>query len=318
MDRVIEDCTRGIDPRDFIDMETTSTEDAININMQDGAGFDVQEGNGDLISEANEIVDFDDLSLVRTDVDGEIVDTLLPNVMQVVGATNDRSTRGPTHCKDIWTLNEQEKIPIKTNEYGQPINEHTFMLSNFLGTVIRRHGLLNGTDWRLVDETIKDDMWADVKSRFEFDGDCKDWVLRSIAKKRRAWKTRIKANYFNPFESDEERLRACKDNRIDSDKLKEALQFWNSEKGHRKKMPNGEDPSRAHIFMVTHTRKNGNPVDEESARVIDSNSTDNILDIGSPHEHSFSRASNIDQNHEEITYKTDVPLQATVDAWCSR
>ncbi|MQL92915.1 hypothetical protein Taro_025549 [Colocasia esculenta] len=63
-------------------------------------------------------------------------------------------------------------------------------------------------------------------------------------------------------------------------------------------MSNGEDPSRAHIFMVTHTRKNGNPVDEESARVIDSNSTDNILDIGSPHEHSFSRASNIDQNHE--------------------
>ncbi|MQM16467.1 hypothetical protein Taro_049423 [Colocasia esculenta] len=89
-------------------------------------------------------------------------------------------------------------------------------------------------------------------------------------------------------------------------------------------MPNGEDPSIAHIFMVTHTRKNGNPVDEESGRVIndggsinninvndmfgalnlpmtnaqDSNSTNNILDIGSPHEHSFSRASNIHQNHE--------------------
>lgn len=33
-------------------------------------------------------------------------------------------------------------------------------------------------------------------------------------------------------------------------------------------MPNGEDPPRAHIFMVTHTRKNGNPVDEASAEII--------------------------------------------------
>lgn len=77
---------RRIDPRDFFDMENTSTEDDINNNMQDGAGFDVREGNEDMILEANDTIDFDDHSLVRTDMDGEIVDTLLPNVqMRAVG-----------------------------------------------------------------------------------------------------------------------------------------------------------------------------------------------------------------------------------------
>lgn len=70
-----------------------------------------------------------------------------------------------------------------------------------------------------------------MQSRFDFDGDCKDWVLKSIAKKRRAWKATIKSNYYNLFENDEDRVRACQDSRIDLDQLKEALDFWNSEKG---------------------------------------------------------------------------------------
>ncbi|XP_058067564.1 uncharacterized protein LOC131216938 isoform X4 [Magnolia sinica] len=140
-------------------------------------------------------------------------------------------------------------------------------------------------------------MWGLVTSKFEFDGNAKAWVLKSIGKKWREWKGELKKLHYSSHEIDEERL-ADLDERVQEDQWKILVQFWNSEEGkarsktntksrkkqlinhaagsksfarireEERKKANGEGPSRADMFILTHTCKDGKPVDEASSVVM--------------------------------------------------
>ena len=60
-----------------------------------------------------------------------------------------RTRQGPTQAKDVWKLPPGEKIIIRCNELGQPINRAGSLLSSFLGSVARKGQLcpLNYTKW---------------------------------------------------------------------------------------------------------------------------------------------------------------------------
>ncbi|XP_058080827.1 uncharacterized protein LOC131228995 isoform X2 [Magnolia sinica] len=198
-------------------------------------------------------------------------------------------------------MREGQRITIPINTKGQPVGDNVNKLTNFLGTIARNgeYAPLTFTDWRAVSNEKKDDMLGLVMSKFEFDADAKKWVLQSIGRKWKDWKGELKKLYYSPHETDEERL-ANLDERVKEDQWKALIQFWNSKEGNarsktslenrkrqlighaagsksfariceeeRKKTASGEDPSRADVFILTHTCKSGRPVDEASLRVME-------------------------------------------------
>ncbi|XP_058097140.1 uncharacterized protein LOC131242477 isoform X2 [Magnolia sinica] len=214
-----------------------------------------------------------------------------------VSPSTKRKTRGPTRCFVVWNMREGQRIPIATNTLGQPVGDNVSKLTNFLGTIARNGEFapLTFSDWREVPVERKDYMWGLVMSKFDMDTNIKSWVLRSIGKKWRDWKCELKKLHYLPHETDDERL-ADLDERVQSDQWKALIEFWNSEEGkarNKKNMENrrkqkighaagsksfarireeervkragGEDPTREEMFILTHTRKDGTPVDEASS-----------------------------------------------------
>lgn len=49
-----------------------------------------------------------------------------------------RVRRGPTRARDIWRLAEGERVVIRCNQIGQPVNKAARLLTSFLGTVARK------------------------------------------------------------------------------------------------------------------------------------------------------------------------------------
>ncbi|KAL7235752.1 hypothetical protein ACSBR1_019106 [Camellia fascicularis] len=206
--------------------------------------------------------------------------------------------RGPTRCLDVW--NTEDKIPIATNALGQPIGLEAPKLVNFLGTMARNGHLapLNYVDWRAFPDENKEKMWQQVQEKFDIDPNSESWVLKSIGNKWKNWKALLKANHYNPHATDEERL-ADRDERVLPDQWRILISFWNSKEAQersvtnkasraqqktmhttgtksfarvreeqREKRPDGKEPSRAELFILTRTRKDGHPVNEASSVII--------------------------------------------------
>ncbi|XP_058112926.1 uncharacterized protein LOC131255972 isoform X3 [Magnolia sinica] len=223
----------------------------------------------------------------------------LPQATSADSTSKKTKTRGPTRSFDVWKMREGQRISISINDLGQPDCDNASKLTNFIGTIARNgvYAPLTFNDWRAVPNAKKDDMWGLVTSKFEFDGNAKAWVLKSLGKKWREWKGKLKKLYYSSHETDEERL-ANLDGRVQEDQWKTLVQFWNSEEGkarskknkenrkkqlinhaagsksfariceEERKRANGSDLSRADMFILTHTCKDGKPVDEASSVVM--------------------------------------------------
>ncbi|XP_058067561.1 uncharacterized protein LOC131216938 isoform X2 [Magnolia sinica] len=171
---------------------------------------------------------------VRQSVGPMTDSTSQPQLPQVTSDSTSKKTktRGPTRCFDVWKKREGQRISISVNDLGQPICDNASKLTNFIGTLARNgeYAPLTFNDWRAVPNAKKDDMWGLVTSKFEFDGNAKAWVLKSIGKKWREWKGELKKLHYSSHEIDEERL-ADLDERVQEDQWKILVQFWNSEEG---------------------------------------------------------------------------------------
>ncbi|KAA3465330.1 Bromodomain-containing 4 [Gossypium australe] len=212
--------------------------------------------------------------------------------------TKKRKGRGPTRCLFLNDLADGERIFVRINKFGQPVGPNSSKLSSFLGTVARNghRAPLNFIDWRGMPDSYKDDMWEYTK--FDIDPTGKSWVMQSIATKWRDWKADLKATYYDSLNTNEERLKVS-DPRVVPDQWPSLISYWNSEDskkrcarnranrqkhtcGHssgtksyariceeeRNKRPDGKKPTRAELYILTHTRKNGQPVDDTAAKLI--------------------------------------------------
>ncbi|XP_010261524.1 PREDICTED: uncharacterized protein LOC104600335 isoform X2 [Nelumbo nucifera] len=207
-------------------------------------------------------------------------------------------TRGPTRCLDVWTMPEGQHISVAINKYKQPIGFGGRKLTTFLGTIARdgRIAPLTYLDWRAMPLKRKENMWQLVMAKFDIDPSSKSWVLKSIGKKWKDWKSELKKYHYLPHESDRERL-ADRDGRVLPKQWKLLVEFWNSEEGKARSATNksnrakqmishtaggksfarvreeerakrGEELTRAELFILTHTRKDGTPVDKASSLAI--------------------------------------------------
>ncbi|XVE94182.1 hypothetical protein REPUB_Repub01dG0259900 [Reevesia pubescens] len=208
--------------------------------------------------------------------------------------------RGPTRCLFLNDLADGERIFVHINKFGQPVGPESSKLSSFLGTIARNghRAPLNIVHWRAMPDSYKEEMWEYVQTKFDLDPSGKSWVMQSIATKWRDWKADLKAAYFDSLKTDEERLKV-RDPRVIPDQWPFLIEYWNSDDtkkrcatnranrlkqrgGHssgtksyarireeeRNKRPDGKEPTRAELYILTHTRKDGQPVDETAAEFI--------------------------------------------------
>ncbi|XP_012436513.1 uncharacterized protein LOC105763031 isoform X5 [Gossypium raimondii] len=214
--------------------------------------------------------------------------------------TKKKRGRGPTRCHFLNDLADGERIFVHFNKFGQPVGPESSKLSSFLGTIARNghKAPLNFVHWRAMPDSYKEEMWEYVQTKFSLDPSGKSWVMQSIATKWRNWKADLKATYYDSLKTDEERLKV-RDPRVVPDQWPSLISYWSSDdtkkhcatnranrlkqrSGHssgtksyarileeeRNKRPDGKEPTRAELYILTHTRKNGQPVDETAAELI--------------------------------------------------
>ncbi|CAK9165410.1 unnamed protein product [Ilex paraguariensis] len=207
--------------------------------------------------------------------------------------------RGPTRCLKLWR--DGKRISVTINELGQPIGPEAQKLTSFLGTLARDGHLapLTYINWKAMPDANKENMWQQVPPKFDIDPKGKTWVLKSLGKKWKDWKAKLKAAHYITHTTDEERL-ADRDERVLPDQWSNLILHWNSEEvekrsatnranraqqkfnhttgqksfarireEQREKRPDGKEPSRAELFILTRTRKNGEPVNEASSALIE-------------------------------------------------
>ncbi|KAL9684181.1 hypothetical protein QQ045_021615 [Rhodiola kirilowii] len=211
-------------------------------------------------------------------------------------SSKKRRTRGPTKCLYVWSRHD-ERILVPINKLGEPIGSKAAKLSNFLGTIVRDGKLvpLSYITWKKVPADIQENIWQLVQSKFVLDPEIRGWVFRNLATKFANWKAHLKAKHYNPHQSDEERL-ADRDKRVLPDQWQHLINFWNSEESQKQsernranrakvkfchtsgtksfarlseeRTKNGKEPTKAELFILTRTRKDGQPVNESSSMAI--------------------------------------------------
>ncbi|KAK4401997.1 Ankyrin repeat, bromo and BTB domain-containing protein DDB [Sesamum angolense] len=206
----------------------------------------------------------------------------------------------PTH----GTAFGGDRIPIPTNAQGLPVGPHAQKLVSFLGTLARNGHFLPLTylDWRHVPSEKKKNMWEKVQLRFDIDPTSKNWVLQSLGRRWKDWKSKLKTAHYYPHQTDEERLADCDErifqisgqpllnygvpsqlsatNRANRMKAKyihaSGRKSFARIREEQRNRPDGKELSRAELFILTRTRKDGKPVNEASSEVITRRSKRNI------------------------------------------
>ncbi|GMY13751.1 transcription factor gte1 [Fagus crenata] len=174
-----------------------------------------------------------------------------------------KRVRGPTLCRFLWDFSDGELIDVSINKFGQPIGPEAAKLSSFMGTIARNGytAPLAYVSWRAVPDTAKEDMWQLVQSRFNIDPRGKSWVMKSLAVKWRDFKARVKAKYYYPYKTDEERLKQ-RDRRVLPHQWPILISYWNTKKAKERTLTN--KASRAKMKSVhTSGRKSYARIREE-------------------------------------------------------
>ncbi|XP_058202187.1 uncharacterized protein LOC131316766 [Rhododendron vialii] len=194
------------------------------------------------------------------------------------------------------------KLEVKLNKDNQPIGNTARPLQSQLGILARNATLapLTFTDWRAPElYPYKERIWAEVKENTTAPDAYKHICLMAVGKKWKDWKDELKRTIYNLYDNDEDRLANCP-NRVDPDQWRVLVQFWgtktakrrsktNCTSRHEQKMGHTSgrkghcrvrdeltqindgvvvEPDRIQVFIKTHTKKDGQLVDEASALAI--------------------------------------------------
>ncbi|KAG5523885.1 hypothetical protein RHGRI_030771 [Rhododendron griersonianum] len=161
------------------------------------------------------------------------------------------------------------KLEVKLNKDNQPIGNTAGPLQSQLDISARNATLapLTFTDWRAPElYPYKERIWAEVKENTTAPDAYKHNCLMSVGKKWKDWKDELKRTTYNLYDNDEDRLANCP-NRVNPDQWRVLVQFWGTKIA---KIKDGVvvEPDRIQVFIKTHTKKDGQPVDEASALAI--------------------------------------------------
>ncbi|XP_038973330.1 uncharacterized protein LOC103721483 [Phoenix dactylifera] len=144
----------------------------------------------------------------------------------------ERLTRGSSRARDVWQLREDEKIVVECNELEQPIKRAGSLLSSFLGSVARRGQLcpLNYHKWNDMLPSYKVELLKFVQKKFVLPPESHDWVLKSLNRKWKEYKSKLKADWKREGMTEEEVARVCPPD-VYHHQWRELVHYWFSERG---------------------------------------------------------------------------------------
>uniref|UniRef100_J3N1C9 DUF4216 domain-containing protein n=1 Tax=Oryza brachyantha TaxID=4533 RepID=J3N1C9_ORYBR len=146
-----------------------------------------------------------------------------------------RKVRGPTKMTSNRKNHEGVKIFVKINGYGQPRGLRTCNFTNFIAALVKGGDItLKEKDWRLVKN--KEMIWTTVNIYFDIDPICEAWVLKSAA---------------SPHHRSSRVLDRSEGCRLPSSPAPATGAVL------------GRPASRAEVYVVTHTKVDGQAVDEK-------------------------------------------------------
>ncbi|KAM0862724.1 hypothetical protein ACQ4PT_045080 [Festuca glaucescens] len=147
--------------------------------------------------------------------------------------------RKGTSLPIVWNMPKGQRIVVTCNEEGQPIGEEGAILGKFLGTIARNGGFcpLNINDWRDLKKNSREETILDcVKTKFVYPRSCEKWILKTIGRDWRKFKSCLKKAIFNPAMKKNPDIKRkalyklCPDD-VDSDQWRGLIKFWKSKKG---------------------------------------------------------------------------------------
>ncbi|KAG8382392.1 hypothetical protein BUALT_Bualt05G0072600 [Buddleja alternifolia] len=141
-----------------------------------------------------------------------------------------KGVRGPTCMPKNWGQQPDELVAVSFNDLRQPNDEFkTCTLSHFLGTIARngRYCPLHYKDWRLMSHSYKGEMLKIAK--FELQPGKEPYILKSINKKWRNWKSYVKSLNFDPNIPIEQQMLDIP-SQVDEDQYKALVKHWMSDK----------------------------------------------------------------------------------------
>ncbi|CAL5028618.1 unnamed protein product [Urochloa decumbens] len=198
--------------------------------------------------------------------------------------------RSGTVLTHVWGLPEEKRILVKCNQLGQPIGKEGGLLGQFLGTIARNGGYcpIHLKDWRLVKKDSARTILECIQTKFLYPRSCEKWILKSIGRDWRKYKSTLKKKLFSPKKKRSALYKLCPDD-IDEDQWKALVKYWKSAEGKaasekntlscemrktphtggtksfarwsedmRQADPTKKPPHRAKVYLATHkTRVNG-------------------------------------------------------------
>ncbi|KAM1169441.1 hypothetical protein ACFX19_031766 [Malus domestica] len=179
-----------------------------------------------------------------------------------------------------WAPNGTKEV-MQFNEKGQPVEPpHTVArFSRFLGMLSQEASYfpINVVDWRhFYRGSNMDRAWQRIKGTLDWTDEITlelEPKIRRVCEMKmndrwKDYKANLKKAYYTPcLHSPSAERFHCQDGRVNQGQWKLLVQLWDT--GDAQEQVNGSKPDCITFFTLTHTRKNGEPVDARSAAIID-------------------------------------------------
>ncbi|KAM7525533.1 hypothetical protein LguiA_015435 [Lonicera macranthoides] len=210
-------------------------------------------------------------------------------------STSTRRGRGVARGLNTWGTGQ--KLHLEFNKYMQAYGPNQHHLKTHLG-IIARNGEqvpLIYEQWKDMPQDILDYIWKEVEDNTNASPEYRENCLKNVGDIWRKWKSQVKTQYYDIWETDEQRLNN-KPLRVVQDQWETLVAYWGTEKqqvisaqnkknrqyqdlNHRTgRTPHaqiranmeeaGEDTNRINVFRKTRTPKNGGPMNPETQAVI--------------------------------------------------
>ncbi|MQL93672.1 hypothetical protein Taro_026327 [Colocasia esculenta] len=178
--------------------------------------------------------------------------------------------RGPTMCHDVHALEDGKKICVEWDAVGQPEGKGGKLLRTFFGTVSRNADkcFINVQSWDKMPQSCIEDVWQFIQRKYDIPNEdlYRSWVMKDLSFKWKFHKYDLQKKYLK---HDKKGIQIKPPSRyhINDDMWREAVKVWTSSTFRKEKT--GTNPDRADIFIITHTRKDGRPINEDCAIAIE-------------------------------------------------
>ncbi|KAJ9684835.1 hypothetical protein PVL29_017026 [Vitis rotundifolia] len=127
-------------------------------------------------------------------------------------SSSKKRTRGPTRNLDLLSMKPEEKKSTRFNTRGQVVYDG-------------KGERLSIQDWNHVSEDVKEKIWALVLEKYELEKTCKSYILQCCGNLFRIYRNKMKAKYYNPYNTDEERL-CHRPPHLSDDDWRWLIHFW--------------------------------------------------------------------------------------------